>query len=451
MEGLAVKGSRILPFATYRICGIFLSLRSVRAKLFSAEENPYSIAAKSITYTTAAANKTYDGNTTAATTLGSLTGLVGTETVTASGTAAFNSKDVLAANLVTVNSATLADGANGGLASNYAIVAGGTAAAGITAKSLGYSASAAGKAYDGNTTAAATLGSLTGLVGSETVTASGTATFNSEDVLTANLVTVNTAALADGSNGGLASNYQIAAGGTAAAGIIAKAATVTAGNATKTYGSTLNFTGTEFTSTGLITGEAIGSVSLVSTGAASAAIVAASPYSVTPSAAFPAAGSGFNASNYNLSYVNGNLTVNPAPLTISANGFGKIVDAVPYAGGNGVLYTGLVNGESINVLGGSLVYGGSSQGAVNVGGYLITPGGLTASNYTISYVDGALLITTPPSTAANTSGVPAGAQAAIDAARQSGSPSSGQGSGGASGADLITIVGAGMGLPDGVQ
>jgi hypothetical protein len=43
-------------------------------------------------------------------------------------------------------------------------------------------------------------------------------------------------------------------------------------------------------------------------------------------------------------------------------------------------------------LGGTLTYSGTSQGAVNTGNYVITPGGLTSSNYTISYVDGTLTI-----------------------------------------------------------
>ncbi|RZJ07638.1 MAG: hypothetical protein EOO54_23320, partial [Haliea sp.] len=175
-----------------------------------------------LTYSATAADKIYDGSTTAAATLSGLTGLVGAETVTATADATFNSKDVATANLVTVNSATLADGTNGGLASNYTITAGGTAVASITAKALTYSTAAANKTYDGTNTAAATLNGLTGLVGAETVTATANATFNSKDVAAASLVTVNTATLADGTNGGLASNYSIAGGGTAAASIAAK-------------------------------------------------------------------------------------------------------------------------------------------------------------------------------------------------------------------------------------
>ena len=176
-----------------------------------------SITKKALSATVTAPNKVYDGSTSAAPTLSVSAGLVGSETVTATGTASFNSKDVLAANLVTVNSTALADGSNGGLASNYSLAAGQTVAASITTKALSATVTAPNKVYDGSTTAAPTLSISAGLVGSETVTATGTASFNSKDVLAANLVTVNSTALADGS--GLASNYSLAAGQTTAASI----------------------------------------------------------------------------------------------------------------------------------------------------------------------------------------------------------------------------------------
>jgi len=42
------------------------------------------------------------------------------------------------------------------------------------------------------------------------------------------------------------------------------------------------------------------------------------------------------------------------------------------------------------VLGGTLTYSGNSQGAVNAGSYTIIPGGLTSSNYTITFDPGTL-------------------------------------------------------------
>jgi filamentous hemagglutinin family protein len=88
----------------------------------------------------------------------------------------------------------------------------------------------------------------------------------------------------------------------------------------------------------------------------------------------------------------GILTITPAPLIVTANPFSKTYDALAFFGGNGVTYTGLVNGETSSVLTGNLNYAGSSQGASNAGSYDIIPGGLSSGNYSISYVNGLLTI-----------------------------------------------------------
>src|SRR6185369_16839776 len=102
----------------------------------------------------------------ASVTLSGLTGFVGNETLGVTGSGTFNSKDVSTANLVTVNSASLSNGANGGLASNYSLTSGQTATAHITAKALTAATTTANdKVYDGSTAANVTLGGLSGLVG----------------------------------------------------------------------------------------------------------------------------------------------------------------------------------------------------------------------------------------------------------------------------------------------
>jgi hypothetical protein len=127
---------------------------------------------------------------------------------------------------VTINSSTLVDGTNDGLASNYSLATGQTVAAAITAKALTATAVAANKVYDGNATATSTL-TLSGLIGTETLTTSGVgSTFNDKDVADATTVTVTASTLLDGTNGGLASNYSLATGQTVAAAITAKALTV---------------------------------------------------------------------------------------------------------------------------------------------------------------------------------------------------------------------------------
>jgi hypothetical protein len=57
--------------------------------------------------------------------------------------------------------------------------------------------------------------------------------------------------------------------------------TITARNQSKEYGNVFTFGGTEFTSVGLLNGDAINSVSLSSAGTLATAGVAASPYAIT--------------------------------------------------------------------------------------------------------------------------------------------------------------------------
>ncbi|MFA6015297.1 MAG: MBG domain-containing protein, partial [Gallionellaceae bacterium] len=165
--------------------------------------------------------------------------------------------------------------------------------------------------------------------------------------------------------------------------------TITANNATKTYGQTVTFAGNEFASSGLKNSETIGSVNLTSSGAINTANASTTAYPVVASSA---SGGTFNTSNYSISYINGGLTVNKAPLTVMASAATKTYDGLAFSGGNGVTYSGLVNGEAATVLGGTLAYSGTAQNAINAGSYVITPGGLTSGNYTLSYSDGALTV-----------------------------------------------------------
>ncbi|TDN49523.1 MBG domain-containing protein, partial [Azoarcus indigens] len=102
--------------------------------------------------------------------------------------------------------------------------------------------------------------------------------------------------------------------------------------------------------------------------------------------------SGLSSNNYAIGYVDGTLAVHKAALTVTANDAAKTYDGQAWSGGNGVSYSGFVNGEDASVLSGTLSYGGSGQGAVNAGGYAISASGLASGNYFISYVDGVLTV-----------------------------------------------------------
>ena len=115
--------------------------------------------------------------------------------------------------------------------------------------------------------------------------------------------------------------------------------------------------------------------------------------------------SGVAAANYSVVQPLGlTADITPAPLTVIANNDSKAYSGTAYTGGNGVSYNSFVNDETAAVLGGSLNYSGSSQGALSTGSYVITPGGLTSGNYTLHFVDGTLTInpTAAPSTPSST-------------------------------------------------
>ena len=105
--------------------------------------------------------------------------------------------------------------------------------------------------------------------------------------------------------------------------------------------------------------------------------------------------------NYNITNNGANFTINAASLSITADSnvgtpavdpFTKIYNGLVYTGFT-VRYSGFVNGETPAVLGGTLTFSGAGTTAVLPGGpYTVTPGGLTSSNYAITFVDGTLTI-----------------------------------------------------------
>jgi hypothetical protein len=91
--------------------------------------------------------------------------------------------------------------------------------------------------------------------------------------------------------------------------------TVAANPQSKTYGQTLTFGSgsTQFTSSGLVNGQTIGSVTLAVSNSGGAASAPAGSYTITPSAA---AGGTFTAGNYAISYVTGALSVIQSSIII---------------------------------------------------------------------------------------------------------------------------------------
>lgn len=99
--------------------------------------------------------------------------------------------------------------------------------------------------------------------------------------------------------------------------------------------------------------------------------------------------------NYDITFVEGTLTLNPAPLEVIVG------DVTRYYGDPNpeipVTYVGFKLGEDESVLEGELFLSTVGPSAdVLLGGYPITPGGLSARNYSIRYVRGTLTILPAP-------------------------------------------------------
>ena len=183
-----------------------------------------------------AADKTYDGNTNASITASGLSGFVGSETVTALSQGAFSDANAGTNKNVSISFA-LADGTNGGIASNYQL-ASVTRQADINAKALSISGtSVSDKLYDATTTATVSAGTLSGFIASEQLSLTATGTFSSAAVGTGKTVSI-AYGLSDGANGGLASNYSLS-DETLVADISARNLTVSGANiASKIYDAT---------------------------------------------------------------------------------------------------------------------------------------------------------------------------------------------------------------------
>ena len=103
---------------------------------------------------------------------------------------------------------------------------------------------------------------------------------------------------------------------------------------------------------------------------------------------------GTGSSNYSLSWVNGNGTISPAPLTVAANADARFIGSTDTAGYNGVSYQGFVDGQTSGVLGGTLAISRSNAGIGAAGTYtgVLVPAGLTSTNYSITFLPGAYTI-----------------------------------------------------------
>ena len=256
--------------------------------------------------------------------------------------------------------------------------------------------------YGGTTSLTATLLSSGAGVPNETIAFSvhgssvGTATTN------ANGVAILTGVCLAGLNSGTYSSYLAASfagdasyeGSSTVANLAVTPTplTVTANNATKTYGHADPTFSVSYV--GFVPGENSGNLGgtlQFTTSEPISGNAAVGPYQITPF--------GLNSTNYAITFVSGTLSVNAAPLTITANNAGRT-----YGGADPVFsvssYAGLVPGEGPANLGGTLAFTTTEPGGSHapVGTYQITPSGLTSSNYAITFVPGTLAVSQAPLT-----------------------------------------------------
>jgi hypothetical protein len=239
------------------------------------------------------------------------------------------------------------------------------------------------RAYNGTANAGSSLLTVSNAINGDTVTLSGNGVLAGSGAGTEALSSLTGLSLNN-------ANYTLTAGSTSGSVAIAQAPlTVTASNASKTYGQTPTLTA--FTSNGLVNSETIGSVTETSAGSAVTAGVAGSPYSITPSAA---TGGTFSANNYNITYTNGSLTVNPLAVSVAtvANA-SKIYDGTTNAAANLLTVSNAINGDAVT-LSGNATLAGSGVGSEA----LSSVSNLTVNNPNYTVIGGTtsgLVVVTP--------------------------------------------------------
>jgi hypothetical protein len=219
---LRVRLSASAAVGSYNSLNVELSSTGATSVNITTASTGNTVSQKALTVTgLTAQNKTYDASTTASTTgTAVLSGIVGSDDVSLTGTPSFTFATAAVGTGKTVSTSGYTLG--GTNAANYTLTQP-SFTANITAKSLSITtATIASKIYNGSAASGTvTPGTLSGFVVTETVVvSSATGVYADANVGTGKIATV-TYTLGNGSNGGLATNYSLAS--TSATGDITKA------------------------------------------------------------------------------------------------------------------------------------------------------------------------------------------------------------------------------------
>ncbi len=242
------------------------------------------------------------------------------------------------------------------------------------------------KVYNGNTTAViSSVGTLSGVVSGDIVGfTNGGATFANKNVASGITVTLNGVTLTGADLG----NYTYTSGSAAdVSDITPKPLTITGFQSdNKVYnGNTTAVISNVGTLSGIVSGDTVdftnGGATFADKNVASGITVTLNGVTLT----------GADLGNY--TYTSGPVTdlsdITRASLTVTARNYVKLYDGSAYYDGNGVVFDPVPSSSDYD---GTPVYTGTSQGAVESGTYVITPGGYSSSNYDIIYANGQLTI-----------------------------------------------------------
>ncbi|WP_243373251.1 MBG domain-containing protein [Geotalea sp. SG265] len=277
----------------------------------------------------------------------------GTYPITAAGGASNNYNFTYVAGTLTVNKAPLSVTANN---------ASKTYGAANPALSVAYTGFVLGETAVNLTTqpAASTTATASSPAGTYPITAAGGASNNYAFTYVAGTLTVNKAPL-----------------------------TVTANNASKTYGAANPALTIAYA--GFVLGETAANLTTQPT-------VSTTATAASPAGTYPITAAGGVSSNYAFTYAAGTLTVDKAVLTVTADDQTRVVGAPDpiYT----ATYSGFVAGDTSAVVSGAPIFSTTATAASPAGTYPITPtqGNLAADNYTFTFVNGTLTITATAST-----------------------------------------------------
>ena len=159
------------------------------------------------------------------------------------------------------------------------------------------------------------------------------------------------------------------------------AITVTANSANMTYGGTEPTFSASVTSGSLASGDTLASLGLAFT-TDPASITGAGSYGIIPALS--------NAANYDVTYVDGTLTVNQAAITVTANSANMTYGGTEPTFSASVTSGSLASGDTLASLG--LAFTTDPASITGAGSYEIIPALSNAANYDVTYVDGTLTV-----------------------------------------------------------